>query len=169
MGRLSLEFHVFQLPRHHLVFWLAVGLSACGSQYPESEYPSSPPAGVSASADDYEPAPPGALWRKDVDEVLDAGLGKFLQRAELRAQLHEGVFVGFRVLELRPPAWWQGVDLVPGDVITRVNDMPIEQPTEAHAAFESLRKSDKLVVSYQRDGQPRELLYRIIQKPAVRR
>jgi S1-C subfamily serine protease len=55
---------------------------------------------------------------------------------------------------------------VPGDVITLVNGMPIEQPTDAHAAFESLRKSDKLVVSYQRDGQPRELVYRIIDKPA---
>jgi hypothetical protein len=146
--------------------WLMAVSAACGGSYPESEYPTSPPAGVSASADDYEPAPPGALWRKDVDEVLDAGLGKFLQRAELRAQLHEGTFVGFRVLELKPPAWWQGVDLVPGDVITQVNGMPIEQPTDAHAAFESLRKSEQLIVRYQRDGQARELVYRIIEKPA---
>lgn len=146
---------------------LSLGLGACGPSYPESEYPSAPPAGVSASPDDFAPAPPGALWRHDVDAVLDAGLGKFLQRAELRPQLHEGTFVGFRVLELRPPAWWQGVDLVPGDVITRVNGMPIEQPTEAHAAFESLRKSDKLVVSYVREGEARELTYSIIQKPAT--
>jgi hypothetical protein len=160
------EFRVLLPIRLIHAAWLFAALAACGGSYPESEYPSSPPAGVSSSADDYEPAPPGALWRKDVDEVLDAGLGKFLQRAELRAQLHEGTFVGFRVLELKPPAWWQGVDLVPGDVITLVNGMPIEQPTDAHAAFESLRKSDKLVVNYQRDGQPRELVYRIIDKPA---
>lgn len=146
---------------------LAVSLCACGPSYPESEYPSAPPAGVSANPDDYAPAPPGALWRRDVNEVLDAGLGKFLQRADLRPQVHEGTFVGFRVLELRPPAWWQGVDLVPGDVITRVNGMPIEQPTDAHAAFESLRTSDKLVVSYLRDSEPRELSYSIIEKPAA--
>ncbi|HTV22536.1 MAG TPA: serine protease [Polyangiaceae bacterium] len=145
---------------------LAVSLGACGPSYPESEYPSAPPAGVSASPDDYAPAPPGALWRRDVNEVLDGGLGKFLQRADLRPQVHEGAFVGFRVLELRPPAWWQGVDLVPGDVITRVNGMPIEQPTDAHAAFESLRSSDKLVVSYLREGEPHELSYSIIEKPA---
>ena len=144
---------------------LAAWLAGCGPSYPESEYPSAPPAGVSAGADDYAPAPPGALWRKDVDEVLEAGLGKFLQRADLRPELHEGTFVGFRIVELRPPAWWQGVDLVPGDVITRVNDKPIEQPTDAHAAFEALRKSDKLVVSYLREGQPRELVYSIIEKP----
>lgn len=102
-----------------------------------------------------------------MNEVLDAGLGKFLQRADLKPELHEGTFVGFRIVELHPPAWWQGVDLVPGDVITRVNGMPIEQPTDAHAAFESLRTSDKLVVSYLRDGAPRELAYSIIAKPAA--
>jgi S1-C subfamily serine protease len=52
-------------------------------------------------------------------------------------------------------------------VITRVNGMPIEQPTEAHAAFESLRKSDKLVVSYLRESEARELTYSIIEKPAT--
>ncbi len=138
----------------------------CGPSYPETEYPTAPPAGVSASADDYAPAPPGMLWRKDVDEVVDGGLGKFLQRADLRPLLVEGTFVGFRVVELRPPAWWQGVDLVPGDVVTKVNGMPIEQPTDAHAAFESLRTSNKLAVSYLREGQPRELSYEIIPKPA---
>lgn len=148
---------------------LAAYLVACGPSYPESEYPTAPPPDVAPSADDYAPAPPGALWRRDVDEVVDAGLGKFLQRAELRAQLHEGTFVGFRVLELRPPAWWQGVDLMPGDVITQVNGMPIEQPTEAHAAFESLRKADTLVVSYLREGAPRELSYSIIDKPSAKK
>ena len=145
----------------------AVLLAGCGSSYPESEYPSAPPPGVSASADDFAPAPPGAVWRRDVNEVLDAGLGKFLQRADLKPELHEGTFVGFRIVELHPPAWWQGVDLAPGDVITRVNGMPIEQPTDAHAAFESLRTADKLVVSYLRDGQERELSYSIIEKPAA--
>ena len=139
----------------------------CGPSYPESEYPSAPPAGVSASADDFAPAPPGALWRRDVNDVLAGGLGKFLQRADLKPELHEGTFVGFRVVELHPPAWWQGVDLVPGDVVTRVNGMPIEQPTDAHAAFESLRSADKLVVSYLRDGKERELSYAIIEKPTT--
>jgi len=144
-----------------------VCIAGCGPSYPESEYPSAPPAGVSASADDFAPAPPGALWRRDVNDVLAGGLGKFLQRADLKPELHEGSFVGFRVVELHPPAWWQGVDLVPGDVVTRVNGMPIEQPTDAHAAFESLRSADKLVVSYLRDGKERELSYSIIEKPAA--
>jgi type II secretory pathway component PulC len=95
---------------------------------------------------------------------LDAGLGRFLQRVDLEPVIDQGIFVGFRVVELRPPSWWHGADLVPGDIVTQVNGMPIEQPTEAHAAFESLRKSDKLSVKYLRGGQRRELTYSILEK-----
>src|SRR5689334_24452596 len=38
---------------------LAAALLACGPSYPETEYPSAPPAGVSKSPDDFAPAPPG--------------------------------------------------------------------------------------------------------------
>ena len=60
--------------------------------------------------------------------------------------------------------FWSGVDLKPGDIVTRVNDLPIERETEAFDAFESLKKSDALRVAFQRDGQPRLLEYKIIAK-----
>jgi hypothetical protein len=111
------------------------------------------------------PAPPGTVWRRDVDEVLDAGLGRFLQRAELEPEVEGDHFAGFRVVALRPADWWQGVDLEVGDVVTQVNGMPIEQPTQAHAAFESLRDAKQIVVSYVRAGEPRELSYSILDRP----
>jgi S1-C subfamily serine protease len=139
-------------------------LAACGPSYPETEYPTKPPAGVNLEVD-VGPAPPGSLWRKDVDAALEAGLGRFLQHADLEPEVQAGAFVGFRIVELRPPAWWQGIDLVPGDVVSQINGMPIEQPTEAHAAFESLRKTDKLTVKYVRKGEARELTFSILDKP----
>ena len=142
-------------------------LVACGSSYPESEYPPAPPPGVTLAEDDGAPAPPGALWRKDVNAVLDEGLGRFLQRVALEPEVQQSAFVGFRVVELKPPEWWQGVDILPGDIVTLVNGMPIEKPTEAHDAFESLRKSDKLTVKYLRAGEARELTYSIVDKPAA--
>lgn len=145
--------------------WAIGCLFACGSSYPESEYPTTPPPGVSAGSEDLAPAPPGAIWRRDINQVVDAGLGRFLQRVDLQPEVQQGTFVGFRVVELRSPTWWQGVDLAPGDVITQVNGMPIEQPTEAHAAFESLRQADKLSVRYLRSGESRELVYTILDKP----
>ena len=162
--RLPCRFPAASAVRSVAAAGLCTWLSGCGSEYPESEYPKAPPPGVNVSEADVAPAAPGTLWRSDVNQALDAGLGRFLQRVELSPQVHEGKFVGFRIVELRPPSWWQGVDLFPGDVVTRVNDMPIEQPTEAHAAFESLRKADKLTVKYLRDGKERELTYSIVER-----
>jgi S1-C subfamily serine protease len=138
---------------------ITVSALGCGSSYPASEYPPAPPPGLSVTEDDLSPAPPGVLWRRDVDAVLDAGLGRFLQHVDVQPEFDQGNFLGFRVVELRPPGWWQGVDLAPGDVVTQVNGMPIEQPTQAHDAFESLRKADKLEVSVLRAGQKRDLTY----------
>jgi hypothetical protein len=144
---------------------IGLALVGCGSSYPESEYPSAPPPGVTGTEEDLTPAPPGAMWRRDVVRVLDAGLGRFLQRVDVEPRVDQGNFVGFRIVELRPPSFWQGIDLLPGDIVTRVNGMPIEQPTEAHDAFQSLRKADKLTVSYVRSDAPRELSYTILDKP----
>ncbi len=147
---------------------LAAGLgAACGSSYPESEYPPAPPPGVDVVAEDLSPAPPGAIWRRDLNAVLDAGLGRFLQRVDVKPEVDQGDFVGFRVVELRPISWWQGIDLAPGDVVTLINGMPIEQPTQAHAAFESLRSANKLIVQYLRSGASRELTYSILEKPGA--
>jgi hypothetical protein len=150
------------------VLLMAAGLgAACGSSYPESEYPPAPPPGVDVVAEDLSPAPPGAIWRRDLNAVLDAGLGRFLQRVDVKPEVDQGEFVGFRVVELRPISWWQGIDLAPGDVVTLVNGMPIEQPTQAHAAFESLRNANKLSVQYLRNGESRELTYSILDKPGA--
>lgn len=106
-----------------------------------------------------------ALYRDEVSSVVDAGLGRFLQHLEVDATLEHGRFQGFRILRLMPPEFWQGVDLRPGDVVTRVNGMSIERPPEAHRAFTSLKQADHLVVSYLRAGERRELVYPIRDRP----
>jgi type II secretory pathway component PulC len=108
--------------------------------------------------------PPGALWREDVLRTVEDGLGRFLQRVVVDAELRSGKFVGFRIVELRPLEWWKEVDLRPGDVVLRVNGMPIERETQAYEAFESLKKADHLTVTYLRAGEERQLSYRIIEK-----
>lgn len=108
---------------------------------------------------------PRTLYRDEVSQVVDAGLGYFLQHVEVDAQLEHGSFRGFRILSLAPPDYWHGVDLKPGDVVTLVNGMTIERPIEAHQAFSSLKTADQLVVSYLRAGQPRQLTYTIKERP----
>ena len=43
-----------------------------------------------------------------------------------------------------------------------MNGFPIERPEQAQTAFESLDVASELHVAYERDGQPRDLVYAIV-------
>ncbi len=111
------------------------------------------------------------LRRSVVRGVVRGGLGLFLQNVTLDDQpvMKEGRFHGFRIVALRDPALWSGVDLRPGDVVVRVNGMPIEHPEEALEVFHSLETSSELRVFYERDGQPHELKFAIIEDEPQKR
>ena len=141
-------------------------LAGCGAA------PAVPPAAPKAAAKPSQvaqaptaPRPPkGALFREDVNALIDGGFPQFLQRVEVEPRLVEGQFRGWSIVNLSPRDFWSGVDLKPGDIVTRVNDLPIERETEAFDVFESLKQADTLRVAFQRDGQSRMLEYRIVQR-----
>jgi len=141
---------------------LALTLGACGSAASSSTPPTAasprPPASVAPP-----PLDEHHIARSTVRDVIAQGLGTFLQHVEIADQpvLAGGKFHGFRIAALRD-AFWQGVDLKPGDVVVHVNGFPIERPEQAQIAFESLDVASELRVDYERDGQPRELVYAIV-------
>jgi type II secretory pathway component PulC len=149
--------------RHALVLLVASSLVAgCGHTHPTASTPSSAtsaPAPIRAND-----LPADAIRRSAVLNVLSAGFGAFLQKVTLdeRPVFAAGKFHGFRVVALDPEQF-RGVDLKPGDVVTRVEGMPIEHPEEAIQAFNSLQVASELRVDYDRDGVPRTLRYRIIE------
>jgi hypothetical protein len=143
-----------------LLFVLGIALSACGGAEPEP--PVVPATRVTAPGPERAP---GTLWRDEIVATIDAGLGTFLQRVEVEASLPNGRFEGFRIVALHPREFWRGVDLQQGDVVTRVNGMPIERETDAYDAFQALRSASELRVSILRGGAPRALVYRIVDRP----
>ncbi len=106
----------------------------------------------------------GTLFRSDVNALIDRGFPDFLQRIDVEPRLVDGQFRGWSIVNLNPRDFWSDVDLKPGDIVTRVNDLPIERETEAFDAFESLKQSDALRVAFQRDGQNRLLEYKFVDK-----
>jgi S1-C subfamily serine protease len=109
-------------------------------------------------------APDHVVARSALNAVVSEGLGMFLRRVDLddHPVLVGGKFHGFRIAGLRDPQFWSGVDLKPGDVVTSVNGFPIEHPEQAQTAFESLEVASELRVAVEREGQPRELVYPIV-------
>jgi hypothetical protein len=134
---------------------VAIGIAACGAS-PE------PPAETPRPATSRPPPEPGLpplaaghAWRVEVMRVMSPGMGAFLQRLEVREQLVDGRFRGFRIMDLRgDPGFWRGTDLKPGDVVTRVNGRSIGHYKEAYKVWQSLATANLLEVEYERAGRP---------------
>jgi hypothetical protein len=127
---------------------------------PSAAPASSSPGSAAAPATDH------AVSRTAVEEVVSEGLGMFLRRLDVddHPVFVAGKFHGFRIAGLRDAQFWSGVDLKPGDVVTSVNGFPIEHPEQAQTAFDSLGVASELRVGVERGGQPRELVYTIVDR-----
>ena len=140
--------------------FLAFVLVACGSSQPPEPRSARKPALAPAAP----PAPsraPGTLPRAEVVRFVNAGFWNFLQQVEVEPSVNNGKFRGWVIVALRPPSFWEGVDLAPGDVVTSVNDLPIERETEAFDAFQSMKTAPALNVAYVRSGAERRISYKI--------
>jgi general secretion pathway protein C len=147
---------------------VALALAACGGG---SAAPGPPPKSATPASSEGPNRPPvaealptGSIRRSAVRAVLTQGPGAFLQRVTLdeHAVFASGKFHGFRVARLNDAELFQGVDLKPGDVVTRINGFPIEHPEDALQVFNSLEVASELRVEYEREGIPRELRYAIV-------
>jgi hypothetical protein len=140
---------------------LSLSLLACG-QAAEAPPPKMAPA---ARATEPGPSDPGEgkLRRSQVKGVVGQGLGAFLQNVSVddRPVFLGGKFHGFRITQLRGEL--AASPLRPGDVVTRVNGMPIERPEQALEAFRTLEVSSELRIAYEREGDVRELKYAIVE------
>jgi type II secretory pathway component PulC len=102
------------------------------------------------------------IRRGDLDAVLEAGLGRFLQRVVTEPDLRDGRFVGFRIVELRDADLFSGIDLEPGDTIVAVNGQSIERPEQAYTVWTGLRVASGLTVLVLRGDERRELRFQIV-------
>lgn len=126
-----------------------------------------PPATAAAAATPARPADatgePNTVRRNAVLDVLDRGIPWFLRQIDTEPQLEQGRFVGFRLRAFfADDPRFRHVDLGPGDVVLRVNGLPVERPEQAYRIWQELRVASEIRVEYLRDGQPHELDYTII-------
>jgi type II secretory pathway component PulC len=97
-----------------------------------------------------------SLKRSQVKQTIGKGLGYFLQNVTVEdyPAMKANKFYGWKVRSVNADL---GVDVRQGDVVTRVNGMPIERPEQADAAMRSLEKAPALRVEFERDGKPQTL------------
>jgi type II secretory pathway component PulC len=127
---------------------------------PDRDHPSSKGKKPSSDA-----TTPGAIRRAELAKVLDASPGIFLQHVQTEPRFAKGHFHGWRLVSFFPgDTRFAGVDLQAGDVVTRVNGKPIEEPDQFMAVWTELRGARELVVDVERGGAARTLRWTIADK-----
>jgi type II secretory pathway component PulC len=132
-------------------------LAACGGA--STEAASTAPA---AAVDAKPPVPEETeLHRAALDGLLARGPAYVLAMVQIDPAKSGGRFVGFTIVSFRTqlPAY---LDLRPGDVVTRVNGLPIERPEQFFAVFEALKTAGEVKFDVLRDGERREIAVPIV-------
>ena len=143
---------------------LALTIAACQEAAPPKApaAPAPPPAVASAA-----PAAPGRLQRAEVDRVLVQNGPPWVLRRIVSEEVlgRDGKFAGWRLVGL--PEEWRGIDVKPGDIVQRVNGLPLETPDQAWEAWKSVAKAPDLRILVKRDGAAREVVVPIDGAPSA--
>jgi type II secretory pathway component PulC len=136
----------------------AVALAACGGAQDDQAKTTPSVAGAEAQK---APAPETALHRAALDELLGKGPAYVLAMVQSDAAKADGKFVGFAIVSFRAevPAY---LDLRPGDVVTKVNGLPIETPDQFFTVFEALKSASEVRFDVLRDGKPQTIAVPIV-------
>jgi len=105
---------------------------------------------------------PGTVKRSAIVDVVDRGLGVWLQGVSVKADLRNGKFNGWRInsLHLTNPCY-ANVDLQPGDIVTSVNGSNVARENKAFEVFSALKTAPAIEVEYLREGKPNRLRFTI--------
>jgi hypothetical protein len=148
------------------LFLVLLLTSACKKDQLLDPQLSGPEPEKAAKAEVANKVPDGAIARPVLDRVLREGPAWLLDKVPVEEVLSNHKFVGWRVREL--PGEWAGVDLQAGDVVTRVNAMPVETPNDFWAAWTTLSVASELKIDYLRGAEARVLSVPIVGRPDPR-
>lgn len=105
----------------------------------------------------------GTIRRGDLVRMLDQSPALFLRRVDSEPRFEAGRFRGWQINAVFPgDPRFAGIDVRRGDVVTRVNGQPIEQPDQFIVVWQALRQARELRVDLLRNGQPHVARWSIV-------
>jgi general secretion pathway protein C len=100
------------------------------------------------------------IEQRALNAALD-NIGQAMTDARLLPSMKDGKVEGFRISEVKPAGVFGMVGIKNGDVLLRINDLPIDSPDKAIQSFVSLKGQSRIKLDLIRDGQPTTLNYDI--------
>jgi hypothetical protein len=105
----------------------------------------------------------GTIPRGELVRMLDQSPALFLRRVDSEPRFEGGRFRGWQIKSVfADDPRFSGIDVRKGDVVTRVNGQPIEQPDQFILVWQNLRQARELRVDLLRNGQPHVARWSIV-------
>jgi general secretion pathway protein C len=101
-------------------------------------------------------APPAA--NESLRTVIGQNAAKLQDIIRVAPQVDQGKVVGFRIQPGKDRATFDTLGLVPGDVVTEINGVVLDDPSKGLQAFEALGEATQANVTVLRDGAPQALV-----------
>ena len=98
--------------------------------------------------------------RREVEHVV-SNLNEVITQARAVPVLTDGKSSGFRLINIRPNSIFEKIGLVDGDIVQRVNDTELSDPSKAVGLLEEIQSTSQIRVGFVRSGKPRSYTYTI--------
>jgi len=105
-------------------------------------------------------APPVAApaANESLRTVIGQNAGKLQDIIRPAPQIEQGKVVGFRIQPGKDRATFDSLGLIPGDVVTQINGIVLDDPSKGLQAFEALGEATQANVTVLRDGAPQAIV-----------
>jgi general secretion pathway protein C len=98
--------------------------------------------------------------RREVEHAV-ANLNEVITQARAVPVLQEGKSAGFKLFSIRPNSIFQKIGLVDGDIVQRVNDTELTDPSKAVGLLEEIQSMNQVRVGFMRSGKQQTFTYTI--------
>jgi len=105
------------------------------------------------------PAPVAApAANESLRTVISQNASRFSDIVRIMPQVEQGKTVGFRVQPAKDRPTFDALGLVPGDVVTQINGVALDDASKGLQAFEALGEATQANVTVLRDGAPQAIV-----------
>ena len=98
--------------------------------------------------------------RKEVEHVV-SNLNEVITQARAVPVLADGQSSGFRLINIKPGSIFEKIGLVDGDVVQKVNDTELNDPSKAVGLLEEIQSMSQIRVNFVRAGKAHSYTYTI--------
>jgi general secretion pathway protein C len=98
--------------------------------------------------------------RREVEHAV-SNLNEVITQARAVPVLQDGKSAGFKLFSIRPNSIFQKIGLVDGDIVQRVNDTELTDPSKAVGLLEEIQSMDQVRVNFMRSGKQQTFTYTI--------